>query len=232
MVMTLGLSASLYACGSDADDPSGAAGTAGSMGGKGGNGGSSAKAGSGGSGGSGAKAGTGGEISNVGGDSGSGGDNGSGGAAGDMGSAGDSGNAAGAGGEGGAAANEQTLAEACASVCVPAHALAACSTEVDACVTQCTGYPGVVQAQVTDGFVDADFAVTLNDEYLALLRCLSTKVTSTDQFVCAADPLGLTAPWSPKADTACETVLCKWSTDDGNMGTMGADPDVYTRCNP
>jgi len=235
LVTAVSLSASLYACGSDDGDPNGSnAGAAGASAGKGGN---SGKAGSNGSAGKGASSGTSnvaGETGDAAGAGGSGADNGAsgaGGMAGDTGSgAGETGN--GAAGEGGAGSVDtgQTLAEACTAVCDPAHSVATCSSALDACITQCSGYPDVVQQQADAHVFSAADALTLKNEYLAAVRCMATNLTNTNQYACTAVGTMAGPTASPVADTACETVLCKWTCDDGNFGTVSADADVYGRC--
>ncbi|MEI9936980.1 MAG: hypothetical protein WDO69_07130 [Pseudomonadota bacterium] len=230
IMMALGLSASLYACGSDDDtNPGGEAGAAGNAG-KGGSGG---KAGAGTGGGTAGKGGTPSAGGSDVGDSGAGG-TGATGATGDSGAGGMGATggepdlAAGSGGEGGAPP-AQTLTEACTTQCDPAHTVATCSTTLAACIAQCTVYPVQLQQSVTDGFLSDADAATLNQEYLATIQCQATHLTSTDQYMCAADGTMVSAT-SPVESTVCETLLCKWTCDDGNFGTAGADVNVYTRC--
>jgi hypothetical protein len=226
IITAISVSACLYACGSDDDTNPGGAGSSGHAG-KGGNG----SAGKGGNGGSG-KGGNGGSGNEAGESSaGEGGTDNAGGAGGDTGAAGDGNGAGGDGGAAGGGGTEQTLAEACATSCDPSHTVATCTSTLNECVAQCTAYPGQVQQSVDADppLISPADAATLNSEYLALVRCMATHLTATSQYICA-DPGTMVSKTSPAASTVCEDELCKWTCDDGTIGTFGADANMFARC--
>jgi len=210
-IVALGVASAMWACGSDGDDSTAATGgasagagghAAGATGNTAGGGGTTAQAGSAGAGGTGAG----------GGSAGKGGTDPGGDAAAGMGGAGpiDLGGAGGEvaqGGEGGASA--PTLADNCATVCGDQTSLSC--TYGTSCVSGCTGIadPG---------------ATAFPDEYAAMIACQATQLTAA-QYECSTQSTSLVQP-SPKASTACETLICKWTCDDGTFG----DENAFARC--
>lgn len=213
----------MWACGSDDDVaiPPGGAGSGGASAGSGGHSAGSAGAHAGGAG----KAQGGG--SNGGSDNGGGSNGGNGGSAGigvagaagatEMaGAGGDSaggsgGDSTGAGGEGGAP-SPPTVAESCATICAAESGLS-CALASGTCITQCTGL-------ATDSLAP--------DDYPAMVACQALHLTATN-YECSDQNAGsppLNIQPSPKAGTACEAQICKWTCADG----LFIDANAYARC--
>jgi hypothetical protein len=110
------------------------------------------------------------------------------------------------GGEGGASA-PPTLADNCATVCSDQTALSC--TFGSNCVDGCT----VIES-----------LTALPDEYDVMIACQAKQLTAA-QYYCSVPSVGPAQP-APKAGTACETLICKWTCDDGTFG----DPNVAARC--
>jgi hypothetical protein len=225
-IVALGVASAMWACSSDGDDTAasggaggaaaGAGGHAGGAGGAGGHtagsGGTTAQAGTAGKGGTGAGGGT----------AGKGGGNaaagtgdavgGEGGATGGTGSIdlGGAGGEVAQGGEGGASA--PTLADNCATVCSDQTGLSC--TYGSTCVAGCTGLTNP----------DPDFGTAFPAEYEAMIACQAKQLTAA-QYYCSVPSMGPAQP-APKASTACETLICKWTCDDGT----NVDPNVFARC--
>lgn len=228
LMIAVGVSACMWACGDDDDEtPGDTAGTGGGGGssGKGGSGGTAGKAGSSnggtagkGSGGTAGKGGTGPELGGAGAGgtevggagAGAGGEPAGGGGAGGMGGE-TAGGAAGAAGAGSAL----TQVEGCNAVC---------DTYFDVNPAECNGATGATCATgACNGYDAGDTDV--NALFVEYLQCAATKLSASD-YVCGTTG-GSALPMWPVASGACETKLCAWTCADG--GTQG-DFDVYTRC--
>jgi hypothetical protein len=114
-------------------------------------------------------------------------------------------------------------------VCVPAHTVASCSTTEILCNSSCNEYPDSVQGGVTGGNISPANATLVNQEYLAMIRCLATNFTATTQYTCSEPPTTYGA-WTPKNEASCENLVCAWTCDDANNGTGLFDQAVYDRC--
>jgi hypothetical protein len=231
LMIAVGVSSCMWACGDDDDDTGATGGTAGkagsSTGGSGGKagsstGGSGGKAGSstGGKGGNAPDAGAGGEPAGGGGVGGE--PVGGGGAGGEPVGGGGAGGAAGGGGDGGSAgaggSGELTLAEACAAQCntfFTGHPAACDTADETICNSNCSNY-----TYGSDESIDALF--------LAYARCAASELTASSDFECGSDTeTTLTAtPMWPVASGACETELCAWACPDATV----VDSAIYGRC--
>lgn len=230
-MIAVGVSACMWACGDDDDEP----GNTGGSGGKGGvsgaagkasggtagkaSGGTAGKAGSstgdggtgGGDGGTGGggDGGTGGTEAGAGG-GGAGGDGGMGGMAGD-------GGMGGGGGEAGEPNTALTLVEACAQTCdifFTGHPTA-CVEDADetVCNQACGGYS---YDEPTEAL------------FLSYVRCAATKLTDDADYACISDGTAqlYATPMMPVAAGECETELCAWACAD----QVYVDGDTLTRC--
>jgi hypothetical protein len=230
LMIVVGVSSCMWACGDDDDDTGPTAGTGGKAGSStGGNGG---KAGST-TGGNGGKAGstTGGTAGKGGTDAGGEGGTdvggtagaapGGGGAGGEPsagagGTDGENGGAGGFGGAGGEPGSSLTLAQACEAACGaffdtgPADCFSVGETD---CNTNCSTYT---------------FDPSSDPLFLTYMQCAATKLTAPADYACGSeDQVGLTAtPMWPVAAGECETELCAWTCADGG----GMDTTVLARC--
>ncbi|MEO7036043.1 MAG: hypothetical protein ABI548_19045 [Polyangiaceae bacterium] len=202
--------ASLWACGSDDDSTGGPPGGAGEGGASAaGHGGKS----SGGSGGQATSGGGGGQAgSATGGTSGAAPEAGSGGdfpsVSGMPGMTEGGAGEAGSGGQG--SASSTTLAQDCATVCGAQTGLT-CSYG-DTCVLSCLGV------------VDPQAGTAVPDEYTAMIKCQAATLTAAN-YGCSTQMSNMVQP-SPKAGTGCETLICKYTCDDGTL----VDDNIVARC--
>jgi hypothetical protein len=104
-----------------------------------------------------------------------------------------------------------TLTEACTTICDVAagpSGLTCAGDKIDstACPTDCSNYD-----------------TTLNDYYLAMMRCVAQELTSVSDFVCSQGAWNL---WSPVGQTACEDAICEWNCREGYYN----DYLTFVRC--
>jgi hypothetical protein len=115
-------------------------------------------------------------------------------------------------GEGGASAPTPTptLADNCATICGDQTGLS-CNYG-SACVQGCTG------------ITDPDVGTAFPEEYIAMIACQAKQLTAL-QYECSTQMNTQVQP-APKAGTACEALICKWTCDDG----MYVDDNTVARC--
>ncbi|MEO8904449.1 MAG: hypothetical protein ABI488_18910 [Polyangiaceae bacterium] len=212
--------ASLWACGSDDDSTGAAPGGAGEGGASVGGHGGRPSGGSGGA--DGGKSSGGGDATPSGGTGGQAGSSngGTSGAAPEAGSGGDfpsvagmpgmtDGGAGEAGNGGQGSVSSTTLAQDCATVC---GGQAALSCHYDMCEATCLG------------IFDPQLGTMVPDEYTAMIKCQAATLTASN-YECSTQANTMVQP-SPKAGTSCETLICKFTCDDG----MFVDENIIARC--
>ncbi|HEX7451528.1 MAG TPA: hypothetical protein VF294_04555 [Polyangiaceae bacterium] len=114
------------------------------------------------------------------------------------------------GGEGGAPTPTPTLADNCATICGDQTGLS-CNYG-SACVQGCMGT------------ADPDLGTAFPDEYIAMIACQAKQLTAI-QYECSTQMNTQVQP-APKAGTACEALICKFTCDDA----MYVDDNIVARC--
>jgi hypothetical protein len=122
---------------------------------------------------------------------------------------------------GAAGTSAMTLAEACAKNCTLASGLPTCSTTTTECEQNCmTTYDNTFPS-------DPD----LGPQYIAMMICIATNLTSSADFVCAKPDRALNK-WSLlvnlASDSPCSQQICDWTCHDTIRGN--SDPWTSLRC--
>jgi hypothetical protein len=106
-----------------------------------------------------------------------------------------------------------SLADACAAMCA-SQASMACSLGAN-CVQDCT---------------ESEAETTAPTKYDAMIACEAQNLTSASDYNCSDMGPVVPSP-APNNGTACQTVICDWTCDDGdNNPTTIVDANVYGYC--